>query len=122
MNTGKKILIVEDDDLMVKILEFIITKEGYLLFIAKDGIEAIKMLEEHKPDMLITDIMLPYKSGLEIINYTKQNSPNVRIIVISALGGEERTVAEAFELGVDDFISKPFNPYELILRVRRLFV
>lgn len=107
---------------MVKILEFIITKEGYFLFIAKDGIEAINMLEAHNPDMLITDIMLPYKSGLEMINYTKLNFSNIRIIVISALGGEERTVTEAFELGVDDFISKPFNPSELILRVRRLFL
>ena len=121
MNTVKKILVVEDDELMIKILEFIILKEGYSLVIARNGIEAIDNLEKHKPDMVITDIMLPYKSGLEVISYAKQNYANIPVIAISALGGEERTVVEAFELGVDDFISKPFNPNELILRVKRSF-
>lgn len=120
MNTGKKILVIEDDELMIKILKFIFIKEGHILTIARDGNEAIKKIEEQKPDMIITDIMLPYKSGLEIISFVKLNFPNILIIVISALGGEARTVVEAFELGVDDFISKPFNPNELVLRIKRL--
>lgn len=120
MNTGKKILVIEDDELMIKILKFIFIKEGHILTIARDGNEAIKKIEEQKPDMIITDIMLPYKSGLEIISFVKLNFPNILIIVISALGGEARTVVEAFELGVDDFISKPFNPNELVVRIKRL--
>lgn len=120
MNTGKKILVIEDDELMIKILKFIFIKEGHILTIARDGNEAIKKIEEQKPDMIITDIMLPYKSGLEIISFVKLNFPNILVIVISALGGEARTVVEAFELGVDDFISKPFNPNELVVRIKRL--
>lgn len=120
MNTEKNILIVEDDELMIKILNFIIKKEGHNVIVARDGNEAIKKIEEQSPDMIITDIMLPYKSGLEIISFVKQSHLNIPVIAISALGGEERTVVEAFELGVDDFICKPFNPNELVLRVKRL--
>lgn len=121
MSNPKKILIVEDDELMIKILQFVLKKEGYQLTIAKDGLNAIERIPIIEPDMVLTDVMLPYKSGLEVVNYIKENYPNMPVIVLSALGEEERTVVEAFKLGADDFVAKPFNPNELILRVRRLF-
>ncbi|WP_026705504.1 response regulator transcription factor [Flavobacterium soli] len=121
MSNPKKILIVEDDELMIKILQFVLKKEGYQLTIAKDGLNAIERIPIIEPDMVLTDVMLPYKSGLEVVNYIKENFPNMPVIVLSALGEEERTVVEAFKLGADDFVAKPFNPNELILRVKRLF-
>lgn len=121
MSNQKKILIVEDDELMIKILQFVLKKEGYQLTIAKDGLNAIERIPIIEPDMVLTDVMLPYKSGLEVINFIKDNYPNIPVIVLSALGEEERTVVEAFKLGADDFVAKPFNPNELILRVKRLF-
>lgn len=121
MSNPKKILIVEDDELMIKILQFVLKKEGYQLTVAKDGLNAIERIPIIEPDMVLTDVMLPYKSGLEVVNYIKENFPNMPVIVLSALGEEERTVVEAFKLGADDFVAKPFNPNELILRVRRLF-
>ncbi len=121
MSNPKKILIVEDDELMIKILQFVLKKEGYQLTVAKDGLNAIERIPIIEPDMVLTDVMLPYKSGLEVVNYIKENFPNMPVIVLSALGEEERTVVEAFKLGADDFVAKPFNPNELILRVKRLF-
>ena len=121
MNTQKKILIVEDDDLMIKILQFVLKKEDYQITIAKDGLNAIERIPVIEPDMVLTDVMLPYKSGLEVINFIKDKYPSTPVIVLSALGEEERTVVEAFKLGADDFVAKPFNPNELILRVKRLF-
>lgn len=121
MSTGKKILIVEDDELMIKILQFILKKEGYQITISKDGLNAIERIPIIEPDLVITDVMLPYKSGLEVINFIKSNYKDTPVIVLSALGEEERTVVEAFKLGADDFIAKPFNPNELMLRVKRLF-
>lgn len=121
MSNLKKILIVEDDELMIKILQFVLKKEGYQLTIAKDGLNAIERIPVIEPDMVLTDVMLPYKSGLEVINFIKDKYPAIPVIVLSALGEEERTVVEAFKLGADDFVAKPFNPNELILRVKRLF-
>ncbi|AOW09732.1 response regulator transcription factor [Flavobacterium gilvum] len=120
-NSDLKILIAEDDVLMIKILEFILKKEGYQVISCKDGLTAIEKIPTLIPDLIITDIMLPYRSGLEIIGFSKDNYENIPIIVVSALGEEEGTVIEAFNLGADDFVSKPFNPNELLLRVRRLF-
>lgn len=120
MNSHIKILIVEDDELMIKILQFILKKEGYQITIAKDGLNAIERIPLIEPDLVITDVMLPYKSGLEVLNFIKEKFNRIPVIVVSALGEEERTVVEAFKLGADDFVAKPFNPNELILRVKRL--
>jgi two-component system response regulator VicR len=119
-NTDLKILIAEDDVLMIKILEFILKKEGYQVTSCKDGLSAIEKIPVILPDLIITDIMLPFRSGLEIIGFTKENYEETPIIVVSSLGEEEGTVVEAFNLGADDFVSKPFNPNELLLRVKRL--
>jgi two-component system response regulator VicR len=120
-NTDLKILIAEDDILMVKILEFILKKEGYQVTSCKDGLSAIEKIPVLVPDLIITDIMLPFRSGLEIIGFAKENYEEIPVIVVSSLGEEEGTVVEAFNLGADDFVSKPFNPNELLLRVKRLF-
>lgn len=120
-NNVNKILVIEDDILMVKILEFVLRKEGYQITIAKDGIEGLEKIQTFNPDMIITDIILPFKSGLEIISFVKENHKHIPVIVVSSMGEEERTVMEAFNLGADDFVSKPFNPNELKLRVKRLF-
>lgn len=119
-NTAKKILIIEDDELMLKILQFILKKEHFDIKVAKDGMAGMEQISAFLPDLVITDVMLPFKSGLEIVTYLKQDFPQIPIIVLSALGEEERTVLEAFQLGADDFITKPFNPIELMLRVKRV--
>lgn len=118
-DSAKKILIIEDDELMLKILEFILRKEHFEIKVAKDGLVGMEQISEFLPDLVITDVMLPSKSGLEIVTYLKKDFPQIPIIVLSALGEEERTVLDAFQLGADDFITKPFNPIELMLRVKR---
>ena len=117
--TDKKIMIIDNDDMTVEILKFILKKEGFKVSIAKDGINAMERLPVIMPNLVITTITVPLKSGLEIINEIKQNYNDIRVIALSSLGEEENTVEEAFELGVDDFIAKPFNPNELLLRIKR---
>lgn len=119
-NSNIKILIAEDDVLMVKILEIILRKEGYEVASCKDGLIAIENIPAFIPDLIITDIMLPFRSGLEVIHYSKENFENIPVIVVSSLGEEESTVVKAFSLGADDFVSKPFNPNELLVRIKRL--
>ena len=115
----KKILIIDNDEMTIEILKFILKKEGYNVSIANDGVSALERIPIIMPDLVITTIIIPLKSGMQIISEIKQNFKNIKVIALSSLGEEESTVEEAFELGVDDFIAKPFNPNELLLRIKR---
>lgn len=115
-----RILIAEDDPVMLKAIATRLTNDGYEIATVADGQEALKMCEEFNPDLIITDILMPYTSGLELIGVVKSNlQKKIPILVLSAYG-QENTVLEAFDLGADDFLTKPFNPLELSTRVKRL--
>lgn len=115
-----KILVAEDEPLMLMAIEAKLKNEGFEVRGAADGREALKILENYAPDIIITDILMPYTSGLELISIVKSGgNKKIPIIVLSGLGQED-TVMEAFQLGADDFITKPFNPTELSVRVKRL--
>lgn len=118
MKLKKKILIVEDDSLVVKIISFLLEKEGFAVVVAVDGNEGIEALDSEKPDLILMDIMLPYKSGLEITSIAKQKSPNIPIIVISSLGLIDETIQDAISLGVSSVVSKPFVPADLVTKVK----
>ncbi len=115
-----RILVAEDEIMMLKTIDFRLRKDGYEVFLAEDGKEALEKIEELSPDLIITDIMMPYASGLEIIGFVRKNKDKkVPIIILSAMGQED-VVLEAFQLGADDYITKPFSPNELSVRVKRL--
>ena len=114
-----KILVAEDEPLMLMAIEAKLKNEGYEVLGVSDGREALKAVELSQPDLIITDILMPYTSGLELISIIKSSGRNIPIIVLSGLG-EEETVMEAFKLGADDFLTKPFKPTELSVRVKRL--
>ncbi len=115
-----KILIAEDEPVMLKAIQTRLVNDGYEVVITTDGREALQVLETFQPDLIITDILMPYTSGLELIGVVKSNPfKKIPIIVLSAFG-QETTVLEAFDLGADDFLTKPFNPSELSMRVKRL--
>ena len=115
-----KILVAEDEPMLLKTIEMKLKKEGYEVIATSDGREAMEQVEKAQPDMVITDIMMPYASGLEIINHIRQKIPRkIPIIMLSAME-QEKVVMEAFELGADDYITKPFSLNELAIRVKRL--
>jgi DNA-binding response OmpR family regulator len=116
-----KILVAEDEPIMLKTIELRLKKDGYEVIAVSDGREALKQIRENTPDLLITDIMMPYSSGLELVGAVKQELPSpIPVIILSAMGQED-VVVKAFKLGADDFLNKPFSPNELSLRVKRLF-
>lgn len=116
----KKILIIEDDLLISSLVQFRLKKDGYDTHLVSDGNEGMKAIDSLHPDLIITDVMMPFRSGIEIIHHAKQSRPDTPIIVLSSLGEEEQVVLEAFNLGVADFVPKPFNPNELAIRVKRV--
>src|SRR4051812_35579472 len=115
-----KILIAEDEPVMLMAIAAKLKSDGFEVISTKDGSEALKVFESNRPDLIITDILMPYTSGLEVIGIVKSTpGKSIPVIVLSGLGQED-TVMEAFQLGADDFLTKPFNPTELSVRVKRL--
>lgn len=115
------ILICDDDEALVSMIRFKLSRMGVgEIFKASDGREAKSLLSSNDFDLIITDIHMPFHSGLEITTYVRQElRKNTPIIVLSAEGLED-TVLEAFAIGANDFITKPFSPAELAVRVKRI--
>jgi two-component system, OmpR family, response regulator VicR len=113
--------IIEDDVLLLKTLAFKLTKEGYTVVTSKNGFDGIEYLKENEPDLIITDIMMPFINGLEIISFVRNEKKSKVSIIVLSSAGLEKTVLEAFELGADDFVTKPFSPNELSIRIKKLF-
>src|ERR1700744_4161644 len=115
------ILVVEDDDIMLKAIKNILSKDGFNVVTAKDGKEAFEKLDTADYDVVITDLMMPYANGLEVVSRLR-NDPvkrNTGIIIVSSVGNEE-TITEAFRLGADDYLKKPIRAGELLIRIRKL--
>ena len=116
-----RILVAEDEPILIRTIELRLKKDGHEVCLAVDGQQALDQFEAFAPDMIITDIMMPYASGLEIISFVRgQTGKKVPVIILSSMGQED-VVLEAFQLGADDYITKPFSPNELSVRVKRLF-
>ncbi len=116
-----KILVCEDEDILLTSLEFRLKKRGFEVILAKDGKEALEKIKNESPDLVVADIMTPEVTGLQLITHVrKKMKSEMPIIIISALGNDE-VVLEAFEKGATDFISKPFKPSELVLRIKMVF-
>ena len=113
---GKTILIVDDEKPIVDILVYNLQKEGYKTIEANDGITAVNMALEQKPDLILLDIMLPKLDGLSVCKRIK-NSLNVPILMLTAKDGEIDKIL-GLELGADDYITKPFSVRELVARVK----
>lgn len=112
----KTILIVDDEQPIVDILVYNLEKEGYRTIEASDGLTAIDMAQEQKPDLILLDIMLPKLDGLSVCKRIK-NSLNVPIIMLTAKDSEIDKIL-GLELGADDYITKPFSVRELVARVK----
>ncbi len=115
----QKLLLAEDDELLASLLYYRLQKSGYAVHMVHDGKKVKEYLEQTIPDMIISDIMMPYFSGIELIDHVRNVLKlDVPIIILSSAGNEQN-VLSAFELGANDFISKPVSPSELLVRVGR---
>lgn len=113
------ILIAEDDELILKTIEHKLLKEGYEVILTRNGQEAIDRIHSTNVDLIITDIMMPFASGVEILSAVKSTGKDIPVIMLSSMGQED-VILNAFDLGAADFIVKPFSPNELMLRVKRI--
>src|SRR5262247_3913029 len=116
MNDSARILIVDDDPQLTRVLRTGLKSRGYEVRTAPDGMTAVGTFDEWQPDLVITDLAMPRMDGLELCRQIRADS-KIPIIVLSAKG-EEKTKIEALDLGADDFVTKPFGIDELFARVR----
>jgi two-component system, OmpR family, response regulator VicR len=116
MGMEKKILVVDDEKPIADILQFNLKKGGYDVYSAYDGNEALSMVEEIQPDLILLDIMLPLKDGMEVCREVRKKY-DMPIIMLTAKDSEIDKVL-GLELGADDYVTKPFSTRELIARVK----
>ena len=116
MDYKKTILIVDDEKMILNLLSCNLLKEGYNVIEATDGLEAISVAQEKKPDLILLDVMLPKLDGLSVCKRIK-NMMNIPILMVTAKD-EELDKIVGLELGADDYITKPFSIRELLARVK----
>ena len=114
-----KILVVDDEEPILELLRFNLEKEGYQVYVAKDGQEALDRVEKEQPDLLVLDVMLPGMDGLEVCRILRLQPrfQQIPIIMLTAKGEEIDTVL-GLELGADDYMTKPFSLRELLARIK----
>jgi DNA-binding response OmpR family regulator len=117
----KRILVCDDDDLLVDLLRYRLSTRGYQVSAARDGGEALERLAEDKPDAVVLDAMMPVVDGFEVLRRIREQpaTANLPVVMLSARK-QERDIVGALELGASDFVVKPFIPEELIARLARL--
>lgn len=118
---NRRILVVEDDDHIGYILRFLLERHGFLVELATDGRQALQRLKDPPPDMVLLDIMLPYHDGLEVLAQlrTLPGWDTLPVLMLTAKA-REGDVVRALDLGADDYVTKPFQPDEVLARIRRL--
>ena len=115
--SGKRVLVVEDDPSIAIGLRINLESEGYVVDVAEDGDVALDLAQSLEPDLIVLDVMLPKRNGLEVLHDLRAEGRTMPIIILSAKVGEMDKVA-GLELGAEDYVAKPFSLAELLARVR----
>jgi len=117
----ERVLIVDDDPDILRLVSYNVGQAGFEVITASTGRKALEIAQKQHPDLIILDVMLPDVDGMEVCRTLRQQDPSRRIpIIMLTARGEEIDRVVGFELGADDYVSKPFSPRELVLRVKSI--
>jgi phosphate regulon transcriptional regulator PhoB len=121
MASAQKILVVEDEPDIRKLVQYNLTQERFNVLEAEDGEQALKLLQHERPNLVILDLMLPGLSGMELCKLLKQRSETAKlpILMLTAKASEADRIV-GLEMGADDYLAKPFSPREMVARVRAI--
>lgn len=114
-----KILVADDDAHIRKLMALYLRNEGFEIVEAADGVEALAVMENSAVDVVILDIMMPHMDGWELCREIRIQYPEIPLLMVTAKGESGQKV-KGFQLGTDDYVTKPFDPLELVMRVRAL--
>lgn len=116
---SQKVLVVDDEQSIVTLLKYNLETAGYIVDVAYDGEEALKKVKEVKPELIVLDVMLPKKDGIEVCKTIRFDKNLVPILMLTAKDDEFDRVL-GLELGADDYMTKPFSPREVVARVKAI--
>jgi two-component system response regulator VicR len=115
---NERVLVADDETNITDVCRRYLEREGYLVMTARDGLEALELWSSQKPDLIVLDLMMPHKDGWQVCKEIRQTE-DTPIIMLTARG-EEQDRLMGLTLGADDYLTKPFSPRELVLRVRAI--
>lgn len=122
MPRQKKILAVDDERHIVRLVQVNLERAGYQVIAAFDGKEALKKVEADRPDLIVLDVMMPHMDGFEVLKRLKSNDQTKDIpVVMLTAKAQDADVFRGWASGVDCYLTKPFNPIELLTFVKRIF-
>lgn len=114
-----KILIVDDEPNILLSLEYLFKKEGFKVFIARDGAEALEIISEYEPELVLLDIMMPKVDGYEVCKYIKDKHTKIKVVFLTAKS-KRQDVEKGLNLGADLYLTKPFGNKDLVSKVKNL--
>lgn len=122
MARQRKILVVDDERHIVRLIQVNLERAGYQVVTAFDGKEGLKKVEAEKPDLIVLDVMMPYMDGFEVLKrlQANQSTRNIPVVMLTAKA-QDADVFRGWSSGVSAYLTKPFNPLELLTFVKRIF-
>ncbi|MFQ5700800.1 MAG: PleD family two-component system response regulator [Acidobacteriota bacterium] len=119
--SSPRIVVADDDPIVVRFLSAVFRNEGFEVSTAENGEEAITLIREERPDLVILDLVMPFLDGFEVCRRMRESPETSEIpIIILSMKEKEQDALRAFELGANDYVRKPFNALELVARARKL--
>jgi DNA-binding response OmpR family regulator len=121
VNIAKRILVAEDDPITRRFVASLLEERGYEVLVAEDGEHAVAIASAARPDLIVSDLVMPYRDGYEVLRAIRNDENLSRIpVLILSMRDKEEDIVRGFEQGADEYVVKPFNARELVARVRRL--
>ena len=114
------ILVAEDDPVTCRFLSSLLREKGYEVLVAEDGNHAYQLALEQHPDLILSDVVMPYRDGFEILRVIRRDARLARVpIIILSMRDKEEDIVHGLRMGADDYVVKPFNARELLARIRK---
>lgn len=116
-----KVLVCDDERHIVRLIQVNLERQGYIVVTAYDGKEGLEKVRSEKPDMMVLDVMMPYMDGFEVLKTLRREPEyeNLPVIMLTAKA-QDKDVFEGYHYGADMYLTKPFNPMELVAFVKRI--
>ena len=120
MMAAARILIADDDEITARFLTSLLESEGYEVLVAEDGDQALALARDGQPDLILCDLLMPYRDGFEVLRGLREAAPLTRVpVIILSMKDREEDIVRGLEEGAEDYVIKPFHARELLVRIRK---